>query len=104
MVSACPLSSTHREGSDTGSRELTISAQGLGLLDLLEEVGFLVLARREALNLRLVNDSLDPLPLDSGIGLDQVLLAAVLLPYFPAQLSPDLSAAPPAIIKPSDIG
>ncbi len=71
---------------------------------MLEEVGFLVLARREALGLRLVNDSLDALPLGSGIGLGQVLLAAVLLSYFPAQLSPDLSAAPPAIIKPNNIG
>ena len=92
------------EGSETGWRELTISAQGLGLLDLLEEVGLLVLARWEALGLRLVNDSLDSLPLGSGIGLGQVLLAAVLLSYFPTQLSPDLGAAPPAIIKPNSIG
>ncbi len=78
---------------------LTICAQGLGFLDLLEEVWLLIFAGREALGLRLVNDSLDLLPLGSGIGLGDVLLAAPLLLQLAPQLPPNLGAVSPAIIK-----
>lgn len=64
--------------------ELTISAQNLAILDLLKEVGLLLLrVCGEALLLGLINRKLDGLSLLDGVGLGILLLDTFLPPLVP---------------------
>ena len=83
---------------------LTIRAQSLGLLDLLEEVRLLVLSGGEAIGLRLVDECLNLLSLLGSIGLEEVLLGALLLLGFAPQLPPNLGTASPTVIKVESVG
>jgi hypothetical protein len=78
----------------------TVRAQDLARLDLLQEVGLLLLgASGEALLLGLVDGVLDGLALGGGAGLGLALLGAVLLALAAAQLPPELGAVAAAVVE-----
>lgn len=88
-----------------GAEQLTILTQDLASLDLLEEVGLLLVrSGRETLLLGLINHLPDPLSLGLLAQLGVLLLLASLSPGLATELSPKLGIIAPLVVEVDGVG
>lgn len=101
IVPGIPFSSSSR----LVGRSLTILTQDFASLDLLEEVGLLLIrSGREALLLGLIDHLPDPLSLGLLAQLGVFLLLAGLSPGAASELSPKLGVIAPLIVEVDGVG